>query len=189
MRMAATLLLFLASCSIAQSKATLQIKLATPKDTYVLNEAVMVQAELTNVSDHRICFPRPEQDCELPERGSLIVTSRPEADSDWDTFICHADGRGIVGRELDDAIKNDWIKLEPGKTFVAPAEKAQLNLSTLGTWTITAKYNPPEGGFSTRYRTILQDAAKKAGCSLPEETVVATTLTITVKAVPSTGTN
>jgi hypothetical protein len=102
--------------------------------------------------------------------GWIVTTGEPinPANADErDRFICHADGGGETGEKLDSQIKEHWIKLPPGGVYVTFATEAKATLNEVGDWKMTASYHPPVGAFNPKYATILQKAARKAGCELP----------------------
>jgi len=63
-----------------------------------------VRAELTNITSKTLCFPVPNQDCETAETGFVVTTGEPVR-THGDLFICHEDGGGAEGTELDSQVK------------------------------------------------------------------------------------
>ena len=155
-------------CAVAQQAAEPQLKLRilVDKQDYTLKEKVTVRAELTNITSKTLCFPVPNQDCETAETGFVVTTGEPVR-AHGDLFICHEDGGGAEGTELDSQVKERWIKLSPKGVYVTSPAEAKVTLNELGDWRLAASYHPPEGSFSTKYKMILQSAARKAGCELP----------------------
>ncbi len=152
-------------CAVAQQAAEPQLKLRilVDKEDYSLKEKVTVRAELTNITSKTVCFPVPDQDCETVATGFVVTTGEPVR-THSDQFICHADGGGAQGTELDSQIKERWIKLSPKAVYVTNPAEAKVTLNELGNSRLAAFYQPPQGSF---YKTILQRAARKAGCELP----------------------
>jgi hypothetical protein len=179
--------LLFVTCSSAQNnrEPLLRLTINPDKIEYALNETVLVHAELTNISKTTLCFPRPAQDCAFAPTGSLLTTGEPVTNEREESFTCHMDGVGKHGRALDEAVKNDWVKLQPGEVYAAKPAKAFVNLDESGQWKLTAAYEPPEGSFSREYRNTLKTAAAKAGCKLPEDVVVAEPRLIIVGSKPS----
>jgi hypothetical protein len=175
--------LVLVVCATANPTATstLRVRIVIEKEKYAVNETVIVRGELTNLSKQTLCFPKPAQECATSSSGSLITTGEPEQPSDdTEIFICRMCGGGKQGHELESAIKNDWIKLAPGETYTTSPAQAQVKLVGSGKWRLRATYEPPQGSFSPKYRELLQSAAQKAGCTLPESIVTAEPKLITV---------
>jgi hypothetical protein len=170
----ATLSLF-ALCALAQQATSpaLRVRIIVDKDTFVVGEKVFVKTELTNLTSKTLCFPVPDPACSNARTGWIVTTGQPViSTAERDKFICHVDGRGKVGAELASEIKNLWIKLPSNAAYVANATEG-IALSEGGVWQFTASYHPPEGSFAAEYKSILQSAAQKAGCQLPDSTVVA----------------
>jgi hypothetical protein len=169
-------------CAVAQQATEPQVKLRilVDKEDYSLKEKVTVRAELTNITSKTLCFPVPAQDCEAVATGFVVTTGEPVS-THGDQFICHTDGGGAVGAELDSEIKQRWIKLSPKAVYVTNAAEAKVTLNELGNWRLAASYHPPEGSFSAKYRTILQTAARRAGCELPLSVAEAEPKIITVR--------
>jgi hypothetical protein len=167
--------LVLAVCTLAQKTEAPQLKLrlVTEKDLYTLNERVMVKSELTNLTSKTLCFPVPDQDCETTAIGSIITTGDPVKAGQVDRFICHADGGGPSEAQLESEIKNRWIKLPPNAVYTTKFAEAQASLNQLGDWRLRASYYPPVGAFSRDYVTVLQSAAERMGCKLPDSEAVA----------------
>src|SRR5579871_2631275 len=172
----------LAICTLAQKTEAPQLKLrlVTEKDIYALNERVMVKSELTNLTSKTLCFPVPDQDCETTAIGSIITTADPVKAGEVDRFICHADGGGPSEAQLESEIKNRWIKLAPNAVYTTKFAEAKARLNQLGDWRVRASYHPPVGAFSRDYVTVLQSAAERMGCQLPNSAAVAEPRTITV---------
>ena len=167
-------------CVMAQQATEPQLKLRiiVGKEDYSLKEKVTVKAELTNLTSKTLCFPVPDQDCESTATGFVVTTGEP-VKTPGDQFLCHTDGGGAVGAELDSQIKERWIKLSPKAAYVTNAAEAKVT-NELGNWRLTASYHPPEGAFSAKYRTNLQTAARRAGCELPVSIAEAEPTIITV---------
>jgi hypothetical protein len=168
------LLSFLGVCMFAQQPAQPQLKLriVADKDIYTLNERVIVKAEFTNLTSKTLCFPVPNQDCESTRTGSVVTTGE-SVNPGGEQFICHLDGGGAAGTELESEIKNRWVKLPPNAVYVTNAAEAKATLSEVGDWRLSASYHPPEPAFNSDYKKVLQSAAENAGCSLPDSSVVA----------------
>jgi hypothetical protein len=62
-------------------------------------------------------------------------------------FFCHVDARGKWESELEQSVKSDWIRLEPGKSYVTKYAKVQPKLDVTGQWILLATYTPPEAHF------------------------------------------
>jgi hypothetical protein len=165
----------LAVCTLAQKTEAPQLKLrlVTEKDSYTLNERVMVKSELTNLTSKTLCFPVPDQDCETTAIGSIVTTGDPVKSGQVDRFICHADGGGPSEAQLESEIKNRWIELPPNAVYTTKFAEAQASLNQLGDWRLRASYHPPVGAFSRDYVTVLQSAAERIGCKLPDSAAVA----------------
>ena len=167
-------LLFSCACALAQQTARPQLKLriANDKESYALKETLVIKAELTNLTSRTLCFPVPDQECSVPVTGWLKITGESVTVGDSTRFICHVDGRGAVGDELDSNIRDRWIKVAPNAIYVFSARKPVV-LNDTGDWELTASYHPPEGSFGAEYGKILQSAAKRAGCQVPRSRVTA----------------
>jgi|SRR3954468_14048564 hypothetical protein len=170
----------LTAFSAAQSKGALQLRITPERDEYFVDETALVKAELTNVSSKTLCFPKPNQECFDGSIGSLLTGGLPENIKDGVVFFCHVDAPGKWGSELEQSVKSEWIRLEPGKSYVTKYAKVQAKLDVTGQWNLLATYTPPEGAFSRDYRKHLQAAAQKAGCTMPEDPVAANA-TVTIK--------
>jgi hypothetical protein len=170
-------------CVVAQEGAApqLTLKIVVDKDSYVLKEKVIVKAELTNLTSETLCFPVPNQQCSTPQTGWVVTTGEAVSTGERERFICHVDGRGTMEDELDSDINKRWIKLPPNAVYVTNATEAQVTLSEVGHWRLSSSYHPPEGSFSAKYKTILQNAAQRAGCRLPESVVAAQSRLINVR--------
>src|SRR4051812_7123596 len=106
-------------CALGQRAAPeLKLRLITAKDNFFLNESVVVRAELTNATKQTLCFPPPDQDCSTPQVGWVVVEGYEASTGGGEQFICHVDGRGVVGEELDSAVKDRWIKLSPDGVYL-----------------------------------------------------------------------
>jgi hypothetical protein len=173
MKMRSTLTLALVAVSVLAQRAAppqLQIRILPNKSTYSLTEKVIIKSELTNVSAKTLCFPAPDQNCETTNTGWIVTTGErinPANSEERDRFICHADGGGEIGENLDSQIRERWIKLPPGGVYVTNAAEAKARLNEVGDWKLTASYHPPVGAFNPKYTTTLQTAARKASCELP----------------------
>jgi hypothetical protein len=165
---------FLGVCTFAQQPAHPQLKLriVVDKDNYALNERVLVEAELTNLTSTTLCFPVPNQDCESSRTGSVVTTGE-SVKAGGEQFLCHLDGGGAAGAELEAEIKNRWIKLPPNAVYVTKAAEAKATLSEVGDWRLYASYHPPEPAFNRDYKKVLQSTAENAGCNLPGSSAVA----------------
>jgi len=165
----------MAVCTLAQQTEAPQLKLriVTEKDTYTLNERVMVKSELTNLTSKTLCFPVPDQDCETTAIGSIVTTGDPIKAGQVDRFICHADGGGPSEPQLEPEIKDRWVMLSPNAVYTTKFAAAKAGLNQLGDWRLRASYHPPVGAFSRNYVTMLQSAAERIGCTLPDSTAVA----------------
>ncbi len=157
-------------CVLAQQVKPPQLKLQiiTQKDTYALNERVIVQSELTNLSSKTLCFPVPDQRCESAGTGWILTMGEPASAGDYGWFLCHADGRGASRAELESEISHRWIKLPPNAVYLMKAAEAYATLDQSGDWRLTASYHPPVGAFNRDYVKTLQSAAESTGCTLPE---------------------
>ena len=155
------------------SRPQLKLRIVVDKATYALHERVMVKSELTNLTSKTLCFPVPDQDCETTGIGSIITTGEPVNAGEIDRFICHADGGGPSEAQLESEIKNRWIKLPPNTVYTTKFAEAQASLNQLGDWRLRASYYPPVGAFSRDYVTVLQSAAERMGCTLPDSAAVA----------------
>ena len=166
---------FLAVFTFGQQikRPQLKLRIVTEKDTFALNERVMFKSELTNLTSKTVCFPVPDQDCETTAIGSIITTGDPVRAGQVDRFICHADGGGASGAQLESDIKNRWIKLSSNAVYTTDLTRAKVSLDQAGDWRLKASYDPPVGAFSRRYVTMLQSAAERAGCTLPDSVAVA----------------
>jgi hypothetical protein len=166
---------FSGTCLSAQQAThpELALKIVVDKDSYTLKEEPIVKAELKNLTSKTLCFPEPDLECSTAEIGWVVISGNAVKTGEGEKFICHADGRGAVGAELDSDVKDRWIKLSPNAVYLTHATKAKARLSEAGDWRLTASYHPPEGSFSEKYQKVLRSAAKKAGCELPESIVVA----------------
>jgi len=164
--LAALSLLAVAAC---QSNTTpeLKIRVLTDKDNFVINEEVIARVQLTNETGKTLCFPRPATNEQVAVSGWIEMKAERANGSEHDEFIKVFDGRGKSGKELEKAVKNDWIKLKPGETYLASPFKTLGHLDEPGEWRLTATYHPAEGSFSREYRKSLQKAAQKNGCTLP----------------------
>jgi len=163
-------------CMLAQqgTRPQLRLRIVVDKEVYALNERVMVKSELTNLTSKTLCFPVPDQDCETTRTGWVITQGEPvNAGDERDLFICHADGGGASGVELEQEIKNRWIKLPPNAVHVTKSTEAKASLNETGDWQLKASYHPPVGAFSRDYVTVLQSAAERMGCKLPDSAAVA----------------
>jgi hypothetical protein len=162
-------------CMLAQqsSRPQLKLRIIVDKEIYALHERVMVKSELTNLTSKTLCFPVPDQDCETTGIGSIITTGDPVNAGEVDQFICHADGGGAWGVELESEIKNRWIQLPPNALYTTKTAEATASLNQVGDWRLRASYHPPVGAFSRDYVKILQSAAESVGCKLPDSTAVA----------------
>jgi hypothetical protein len=178
--------LFLGVCTFAQQPTPPQLKLriVVDKDIYTLNEQVMVKAEFTNLTSKTLCFPVPDQDCRSTSTGS-VVTMGESVKAGGEQFICHLDGGGTAGTELEYEIRNRWIRLSPNAVYVTKAAKAKATLSEVGDWRLSASYYPPEPSFNREYKKVLQSAAQNAGCALPASSVVAQSKVINVLSSPT----
>jgi hypothetical protein len=150
----------------------LKLRIVVDKDIYTLNERVMVKAEFINLTSRTLCFPVPNQDCESSRTGSVMTTGDP-VNAEGEQFICHLDGGGAAGAELESEIKSRWIKLPPNAVYVTKAAEAKVTLSKVGDWRLQASYHPPEPAFDSDYKKVLQSAAQTVGCDLPGSSVVA----------------
>ena len=165
------------------AKPQLRLRLLVDKETYSLKERVIARAELTNLTSNTLCFPVPDLECDTTGTGAVVVSGEPvNENGEVDKFICHADSRGFTGAELDRQIRERWIKLAPNGVHVTSPREAKLILNQLGNWTLRASYHPPQGSFSAKYKTVLQTAAQKAGCDVPQSAAEAEPQTITVVA-------
>jgi hypothetical protein len=162
-------------CMLAQqtSRRQLKLRIVVDKELYALKERVLVKSELTNLTSKTLCFPAPDQDCETTGIGSIITTGEAVSAGEIDRFICHADGGGASGVELESEIKNRWIKLPPNAIYTTKGAEAKASLNQVGDWRLRASYHPPVGAFSRDYVKILQSAAERMGCTLPDSTAVA----------------
>jgi hypothetical protein len=165
----------LAVCTLAQPTEAPQLKLRimVEKDKYTVGERVMVKSELTNLTSKTLCFPVPDQDCETTGIGSIITTTDPVGSGQIDRFLCHADGGGAWGAQLESEISNRWIKLAPNAVYTTKLAEAKTSPNQPGGWRLRASYNPPVGAFNRDYVKTLQSAAERLGCMLPESTAVA----------------
>ena len=177
----------LAVCMLAEqsSRPQLKLRIVVDKATYALHERVMVKSELTNLTSKTLCFPVPDQDCETTGIGSIITTGEPVNAGEIDRFICHADGGGPSGSELESEIKNHWIKVPPNAVYTTKVAEAKATLDQVGDWRLRASYHPPVGAFSRDYVKNLQSAAESVGCKLPDSTAVAEPKIITVLPNPT----
>ena len=147
MKLPTTLLVLLIGlCAVAQQAPEPQLKLRilVNKEDYSLNENVTVKAELTNLTSKTLCFPVPDQDCETVATGFVVTTGTPVSPREIDEFLCHVDGGGAVGTDLDSQIKERWIKLPPKAVYVTNTAKAQVTLDEIGNWRLMASYHPPK---------------------------------------------
>jgi len=142
MRRVISIFLALASYGVAQDATTpqLKMKLVMPKKAFSVDEELTVSTELTNMTDETLCFPVPDISCTTPETGWLIVTGA-SSKSESDRFICHVDTRGAVGPELDENVRNHWVKLAPHGTYATPPVSVG-RLFEFGDWKISARYHP-----------------------------------------------
>jgi len=101
------------------------------------------------------------------------VTTGESVNAGGEQFICHLDGAGAGGAELESEIRNHWINLPPNAVYVTKAAEAKVTLSEVGDWRLNTSYHPPEPAFNRDYKRVLQSAAEDAGCSLPDSSVVA----------------
>jgi hypothetical protein len=166
--------LSLGVCALAQETASpqLQLRIISNKDIYTLNEKVMVKGEFTNLTSKMLCFPVPDQSgCPNAGVGAFRTVGEATETGEHDRapMACNTNVRGVVGAELDSAIKNNWIKLPPNAVYVTNAAEATVKLSEVGKWRLTASYRPPENSYSLPhdYKKLLESAAEKAGCTLP----------------------
>jgi len=162
-------------CTLAQQteRPQLKLRIVTGKDIYTLNERVMLKSELTNLTSKTLCFPVPDQDCETTGIGSIITTGEPVSAEEIDRFICHADGGGASGVELESEITNRWIKLPPNAVYTTKIAEAKASLNQVGDWRLKASYHPPVGAFNRDYVKTLQAATERVGCKLPDSMAVA----------------
>jgi len=165
----------------------LRLTMISSKDTYALKEGILIKTIFTNQSDKTLCFPKPEQEIEVPAQGYLTIKIvGPPGASEIEAFIDHIDGRGTWPREkLLLEIKQRWIKLPPNETYTTALERVRATPDSPGQWRLTETYLPPEGSFGgDAYRNELKSAANNAGCTLPETEVSAETIMINVVAAP-----
>jgi hypothetical protein len=167
---------FLVVCMSAQqsSRPQLKLRIVVDKEIYALNERVVVKSELTNLTSKTLCFPVPDQDCETTRTGWVVTAGEPvNARDERDLFICHVDGGRASGVELEQEIKNSWIKLPPNGVYLTKSAEAKASLNQVGDWRLRAFYHPPVGAFSRAYVKVLQSAAENIGCKLPDSSAVA----------------
>jgi hypothetical protein len=136
------------------SSPQLKLRIITDKDIYTLNERVMARAEFTNLMTKTLSFPIPNPNCESTETGSVVTTGE-SVKKGGEQFICHLDGGGIPGAELESAIENRWIKLPPNAIYVTKAAEAKVTLSEVGDWRLSASYHPPEPAFNRDYKKVM----------------------------------
>jgi hypothetical protein len=179
------LVFFLGVCTFAQQpeQPQLKVRIVADKEIYTLNERVMVKVEFTNLTSKTLCFPVPNQDCGSTRTGSVVTTGE-SVNGGGEQFICHLDGGGAAGAELESEIKDRWIKLPPNAVYVTKGAEAQATLSEVGDWRLTASYPPPEPAFDGDYKKVLQSSAENAGCNLPDKSVVARPKIINVFPAP-----
>lgn len=173
--MAIALTSCLGVCVLAQKVKPPQLKLQiiTEKDTYALNERVIVKSEITNLTSKTLCFPVPDQRCESAGTGSVLTMGQPASAGDYGWFLCHVDGGGASGPELESEISRRWIKLPPNAVYLTKVAEAYATLDQVGDWQLMASYHPPVGAFNPGYVKTLQSAAESMGCKLPESSVEA----------------
>lgn len=171
--------------AVGQQEGHPQLKLTIllEKEQFSVNENVLVRAELRNLTSQTLCFPPPDQECSTPQTGWVVVTGSALSTGDGEQFICHVDGSGAVGAELESSIRNRWIKLPPNGVYASEPTEAKVKLRAAGQWQFVATYHPPEGSFSDAYKQVLKAASQKAGCVLPDSAVAAEPRTITVSDV------
>src|SRR5215469_7445676 len=174
-RLASACIFFLSVSMLAQQNARPQMKvrIVADKDVYTVNERVMVKSELTNLTSKTLCFPVPDQDCEITGTGWIVTIGVPASYADYGVFTCHADGGGPSRVELESEIKNRWIKLPPNAVYLTKAAEAKASLDQAGDWRLMASYHPPVGAFSPDYVKVLRSAAENVGCKLPDSTAAA----------------
>jgi hypothetical protein len=170
-------------CMLAQqsSRPQLKLRIVVDKEVYALHERVMVKSELTNLTSKTLCFPVPDQDCETTRTGWVVTEGEPvKAGNERDLFICHTDGSSASGVELEQEIKNRWIKLPPNGVYVTKSAEAKASLKQVGDWRLRASYHPPVGAFSRDYAKVLQSAVGSIGCKVPDSTALAEPRIITI---------
>jgi hypothetical protein len=183
---ARTIFVLLTVCGIytvAQqpAKRQLSLRIITDKDSYALKENIVVKAELTNLTSKTLCFPVPDPECSTPQTEWVNIDAEPLSSTEREQFICHVDGRGAVGNELDSNIRDRWIKLAPNVIYLLHPTAKKLTLNEAGDWRLTASYHPPEGSFNAQYKSVLRTSAQNAGCQLPESVAVAEPKIINVR--------
>jgi hypothetical protein len=174
---------FFGACAFAQQAPhpELRLEMLVLKRGYRVNEKLIVKAKLTNLTSKTLCFPVPDLECSTPQTGSVVIDGEPVRAGEGERHVCHVDGRGPVGIELDADVNDHWIKLSPNAVYRTNATEVKVTLSEAGDWRLTASYYSPEGSFGPEYRKTLVSAAKKAGCQLPESSVIAEPKLISVR--------
>jgi hypothetical protein len=164
-----------------QSQPQMKLSLVPSNARYVLADEITARVELTNLTSETLCFPTPAQDCSVPTSGWVVVTGeRVSSDADEkDVFICHTDARGTYGKELDDAVRTEWVKLKPNSVYTA--KEAKIKPDKVGLWKLVATYHPPTSDFGSDYRAMLESAAKKNRCTLPTTNAIAEPPTVKVE--------
>lgn len=61
-----------------------------------------------------------------------MIAGEAVSTGEGEQFICHVDGGGAVGDELDSDVKERWIKLPPNAIYVTKATEAKVTLSEAG---------------------------------------------------------
>ena len=168
------------AASQSNESPELRVRILTDKDKFASSDVLIAKMQLNNTTDKTLCFPKPPTDVHVAISGWIETKAEPAHGSDREKFIEVLDGGGKVGKELDAAIKNEWVKLKPGQSYLADPARTPVHLDEPGEWRLTATYHPPEGSFSAGYRKLLQDAAQKNGCTLPIHTAEAEPTTIVV---------
>jgi hypothetical protein len=168
------------------AKPALHMKMIPSKAAYAPKESVTAKTILTNLSDKRLCFPKPEQGRHIAVQGYFeIQVVAPPGAPDVEQFIEVVDARVPWPREkLLSDINERWIKLWPKETYTTEAARVPARFDTPGQWLIKETYRPPEDSVANWYREALKSAALSTNCTLPDSPVSAEDVTINVVSPP-----
>ena len=171
-------------CQTSHTSPQLTLKLVIEKDSFRVGERVKATFELRNVSSRTLCIPLPDQQCTRGETGSLIFEGLKLDTTEQDIFICHVDGRGISGNELESEIRNHSIRLQPNAVYRVKAEKSKyVALDAPGRWQLEARYlppHPPKASLNEVSSLRERAVAQRSGCTIPDSSVAAEPVPIAV---------
>lgn len=147
-----------------QQTESARLDVALSKQSYSVDEAVVVTYRITNLSNSLICFPPPAVDC-YSISGELAATATPPKGVSRPTVGGGCAACRFVDRDAGFDIDHHWIKLAPLQSYEIKRESHSIILMGAGGWLVDGGYVPMREDTQSLY----QSALKERGCTLLPE--------------------